>query len=76
MVDDSDSLNTAPPAGPEQMDDDLRKLALVVIGSVAAIILVEAARWCGRTIERRLARRHPVLTELVEELVVPHRHGH
>ena len=71
MIDDADIPNPAPSAPPGKIDDDLRKLVLVVAGCVVAIALVESIRWCGRRIERRMASRHPVLTELVEELVDP-----
>jgi hypothetical protein len=42
--------------------DEKRTIALILIGCVAAFALGE----CARRIERRFARRHPLLTEIVE----------
>ncbi len=63
-------------ADEEELNEDLRKLALVAITLVGAVTFVELVRWGVRRLERRLAMRHPVLTELVEELVDPDWHLH
>ena len=61
----------------EDLGEDLRRFAPVVIAFLGAVALVELVRWGIRRLERRLIRRHPLLTELAEELVDPDwRHLH
>ena len=67
--------SVAPPVEEEQeLDESLRSLVLMVVALVGAIAVLEIVRWGGRRLERRLATRHPVLTELAEELADPDWH--
>ncbi len=52
--------------------EEKRLLALIVVGCATALVLGE----CARRIERRFARRHPLLTELVEGAAHRPRHAH
>lgn len=45
-----------------------------MIAFVGAIAFLEIVRWGARRLERRLAMRHPLLTELAEELADPDWH--
>ena len=56
-------------ADEQALDEDLRKLALVVIACVCAIALFELLRWRLKRAEESVAAHHPLLTELGEELV-------
>jgi hypothetical protein len=66
--------NVAPPVDEEELNEGLRSLALVVVAFVGAIAFLEIVRWGARRLERRLAMRHPLLTELAEELADPDWH--
>ena len=61
MTDDSPQ-ETATPSGAALTDEEKRTILLVVAGLVVALVLSDVVR----RIERRFARRHPLLTELVE----------
>jgi hypothetical protein len=59
------------PGGAALTREEKRAVILVVLSVVVAFAVGE----CVRRMERRIARRHPVLTELVEGMARPPWHA-
>ena len=54
-------------------DIDLRRLAYLAAACAGAVALLMFIHWRLRRVEATLARRHPLLTEALEELAGPGR---
>lgn len=50
---------------------ELARLVYIAAALAAAAVLATALYWGFRGFERRVARRHPLLTEALEELADP-----
>jgi hypothetical protein len=71
----TDSVPTSPYAPFPDLgltQEEKRTIGLLLIGLVAALAVAE----CAHLIERRLARRHPLLTEIIEGTAHRPPHGH
>ncbi len=61
-----------PAAGREPEDElDLARVVYVVVALAAGAALVAWLYWRFRRVEAIIARRHPLLTEVLEELADP-----
>jgi hypothetical protein len=64
---DATATETTEQSGAGLSADEKRAIAMIVIGVAVVVVVAE----CIHRMERRFSRRHPFLTELVEEIARP-----
>ena len=58
----------APSIAERKLEDDISRLVFVLLAAGCAIVLVELLGWLTRGIGRKIAGRHPLMAEVVEEI--------
>ncbi len=58
----------APSVAEQRLEDDISRLVFVLLAAGCAIVVVELLGWLTRGIGGKIAGRHPLMVEVVEEI--------